>query len=91
MAVFVLRGAFEHLPFAELITDALVQQALILSIVIIIAGIVAKAVEKGHKVVSKNRCKVCGKPVTPGMIYCREHLRGVLDLEDRRTHNTRIR
>lgn len=91
LSLFVVRETFPHAPFAELITDQLIQQALILSVVLVIAGVIFKVLEKGKKVVIKNRCSVCGKAVPAGAIYCREHLRTVLDLEDRRTHNTRIR
>ena len=91
LAVFVIRETFSHAPGAEYVTDTLIQQALVLSVVIVAAGLVVKVLEKGKKVVIKNRCRTCGKPVPQGAIYCREHLRTVLDLEDRRTHNTRIR
>jgi predicted nucleic acid-binding Zn ribbon protein len=42
-------------------------------------------------VTTKTKCRVCGVAVAPGQIYCRPHLRGVLEREDRRTHSTRLR
>jgi predicted nucleic acid-binding Zn ribbon protein len=58
---------------------------------LILAGIVAKVLGKGAKVVNKNRCKVCRTPIVPGAIYCRQHLREVIHAEDDRLHTTRLR
>lgn len=91
LALFVVQATWPSSPVAELITTEMIQQGLALSVVVVIAGVIVKVVEKGKKAVVKNRCRECGKPIPPGGIYCREHLRSVLELEDRRTHNTRIR
>ncbi|HEU4522474.1 MAG TPA: hypothetical protein VFT12_10745 [Thermoanaerobaculia bacterium] len=91
LALFVLQTTYGDSPLAEMIPNAMLQQALVLAVLVVIAGLVVKMFEKGKKVVSKNRCRVCSKPIPAGAIYCREHLRNVLELEDRRTHNTRIR
>lgn len=91
LALYVVQATYAGQPFADLIPTPMLQQALVLAILVVLAGIVAKAVEKGQRAVSKNRCKVCSKPIPAGAIYCREHLRSMLEIEDRRTHNTRIR
>jgi uncharacterized membrane protein YGL010W len=91
MALFVIQATWSESPIAELIPTAMLQQALGVAVLVVIAGVVAKVFERGKKAVVKNRCRVCSKPITTGGIYCREHLRNVLELEDRRTHNTRIR
>ena len=91
LALYVIKETYQTSPIAEFVPDAMLYQALILAVVLIIAGIVAKMFDKTKTVVARNRCKVCGKTVASGAIYCREHLRSVLELEDRRTHSTRIR
>lgn len=91
LALFVIQATWATSPVAELITTAMIQQGLVLSVIVVIAGVIVRVFEKGKKAVTKNRCRECGKPITAGGIYCREHLRSVLELEDRRTHNTRIR
>ena len=55
------------------------------------AGIVLRILERGAKVVIRNRCIVCRAPIDHGAIYCREHLRSILSREDERTHRTRVR
>ena len=91
LAVFVMRETYNESALAELVEDTLLQQAMMLAVLIVAAGVVLKIFEKGKNAVVKNRCRTCGRPVPSGAIYCREHLRSVLDLEDRKTHNTRIR
>lgn len=93
MALFVVRESYADQQFVDLIPTNMIQNALIVSVLLVIAGVVARAFEKGQSAVSKskNRCKICKAPVAAGAIYCRAHLRHVLELEDHRTHNTRIR
>lgn len=91
LGLFVLAESFHDAPLAEMIPHRMLQQALVLSVVLIIAGIILKILGKGADAVGKNRCKVCRAPVPIGAIYCRAHLREILHEEDERTHMTRIR
>ena len=93
LGLFVLETSFPTLPLAEIISFDLVQNILVLSVVLIAAGIALRMFTKtAGKVLQKsNRCRVCDTVIPAGQIYCRPHLRGMLEREDRRTHNTRIR
>lgn len=91
MVAYVITESFEQSTIAEMIPIHLMTKVFGLAAVLVIAGLIAKMFEKTKERVSRNRCKVCGTPVAGGAIYCRNHLRKVLELEDRRTHNTRIR
>ena len=91
LALYVIAESYAGQPFADMIPMPMLQQALVLSVVLIVLGIVTRLFEKpGRKAFAKNRCRVCQTTVPHGAIYCREHLRGVLEREDRRTHSTRI-
>jgi predicted nucleic acid-binding Zn ribbon protein len=91
IAAYVLHETFEESPMQEYFAPAVMQKALALGGLLIVAGIVARLLERGAKVVSKNRCAKCRTPIAKGAIYCREHLRNILHEEDDRTHMTRIR
>lgn len=91
LALYVLASTYSHEPWAELIPMRMLQQALVVAGVLIIAGIVLHILGKGADAVRKNRCQVCRTPIPPGAIYCRAHLRTILAEEDERTHATRVR
>ena len=88
---WVIQQSFEESPIAEYVSVDSLQKALLVAIVLIIAGIVFRVFEKGAKKVTKNRCRVCRTPIPHGAIYCRAHLRSVLHQEDDRTHATKVR
>lgn len=92
LALYVIHESYEEQPLAEMIPMQMLQNALVLSVLLVVAGLLVRMVEKTKgKPVSKNRCRICQTPIPAGAIYCRQHLRGILEREDRRTHNTRLR
>jgi hypothetical protein len=88
LALYVIDASYGDQPIADLIEPRLLQQAMLLAGVLVVAGIVTRVLDKGAKVVKKNRCQVCRTPVPPGAIYCRAHLRSILSDEDERAHHT---
>ena len=86
LALYVIHESYVDQSFAEMIPVTMLQHALVLSGLLVIVGVAMRVLEKGQGV-SKNRCKICRTPIPSGGIYCRAHLRHVLDLEDRRTHS----
>lgn len=92
LVLYVLATTYPDEPWSDLIPMPMLQQALTLGVVVVAAGIVARILGKGAKVVApKNRCQVCRRPIASGALYCREHLRSILAAEDEKTHVTRIR
>lgn len=91
LTLWVLDESYADQPFAELIEPALLKQALVLGVILIVASLVVRVVGKGASAVNKNRCKVCRNPIVPGAMYCRAHLREMLAEEDEKTHMTRLR
>ncbi|MBV9495524.1 MAG: hypothetical protein JOZ54_14845 [Acidobacteria bacterium] len=91
LALYVIHESFEDSPVAELVPLEMLQNALYLGGVVLIAGGVLRLFEKGTRKVVKNRCSVCRTPIPHGALYCRQHLRRILHKEDERTHITRIR
>ena len=91
VGLHVLRQPSEYGPWSGFRAPDLLQQARALGGILIAAGVVMCILERGAKVVVKNRCVVCKTPVEHGAIYCREHLRRMLNYEDDRTHRMRVK
>ena len=91
LGLYVLHETYHEESWAELIPMKMLQQAMVLSVIVIMAGIVFRVFDKGARVVAKNRCQVCRTPIPAGAMFCREHLRNILSDEDDRTHATRTR
>lgn len=93
LALFVIDTSFTNSPLAGLISADLLTYVLIFAGALIVIGVIVRIFSRpaDKAALGKNKCRVCGTAVPQGAIYCRPHLRGVLEREDRRTHNTRIR
>ncbi len=93
LALYVLDTSITNSPFAELVSVGLVQNLMVLGGFLFVLGFVLRLFNKtAGKVLQKTtHCRVCNTVIPNGQIYCRPHLRGMLDREDRKTHNTRIR
>lgn len=93
LALYVIAATAPDSAVANFIEsdELLIHKTVALSVVLIVAGVVVRLFESGAKSVGKNRCRVCRTGIPPGAIYCREHLRSILNEEDERTHMTRTR
>lgn len=91
VAAYVLHETFAETPVGEYFSTSTLQKGLAIGILLVIVGVVMRMLEKGAKVVHKNRCVICKTPVPAGAIYCRAHLRSVLHREEDRTHMTNPR
>ncbi|MBV8517881.1 MAG: hypothetical protein JO197_10820 [Acidobacteria bacterium] len=91
LALYVVHEAYAEETWVEMIPMQALQQALVLSVLVIVAGIVARIFDRGASMVVKNRCRVCKTPIPKGALYCRAHLRSILSHEDEKTHMTRVR
>lgn len=91
VVLYVLHETYEGMPAAYFFATPMLQKVLVVGLVLIVAGVIARLFEKGaSKVAVKNRCVVCRAPIVKGAIYCRNHLRSVLAREDER-ERTQIR
>lgn len=91
LVLYVAATSYAEESWAEMIPMQMLQQAIVVSVALIAAGLVARMFDKGAKVVTKNRCRVCRTPIASGAIYCREHLRSIIADEDEKSHMTRVR
>lgn len=91
LAGYVLRETFAEAPFAELLTEELLQNSGMLGVALVVGGFILRLLEPLWKTVAKRRCANCRQPVMHGELYCREHLRQVLAREDELQRRTRFR
>jgi hypothetical protein len=91
VVMYVLQQTYEEAPFVDFFAPTMLQKALALGGILIAAGVVMRLLERGAKVVVKNRCVTCKTPIEHGAIYCRQHLRRILNREDDRTHRLRVK
>jgi len=86
IVAYVIHETFSDQFVAELVPVATIEKAVALGVILVVAGLVMRVLEKGTRVVVKNRCVVCKTPIPHGAIYCRAHLRAVLHHEEDLTH-----
>jgi hypothetical protein len=91
IVAYVIHETFSEQDIAAFVPVSLMVKALALGVILIIAGLVMRLLEKGAKAVAKNRCVICKTPIPAGAIYCRAHLRDVLHREEDRMHTTHPR
>jgi predicted nucleic acid-binding Zn ribbon protein len=92
VGIYVLQQTLEESPLVEFFNESLMAKGLMLGGALLAVGFVSRLFEKTvGKTVVRSHCAVCRTPVPKGAIYCRQHLRSVLEREDDRTHATRIR
>lgn len=90
LGLYVLATSFAH-SFGDLITTTLLQNMLLIAAALVVAGLLSGIFAKtAGKVMKQTKCRICGTVIPHGAIYCRAHLRGMLEREDRRTHSTRL-
>lgn len=84
LAVFVLRENVDGIPYTEFLTDTLLVQVGLAGVVMVVAGIVIGPLERLQTKTSRKKCVVCRAPVIVGKMYCRTHLREIIEKEDTR-------
>ena len=93
LALYVVRETFAGTAQADLLNDEILQKAGSFGLLLLAGSAVATVLEKVFtKASSKFRhCAMCRQPVSKGEIYCRTHLRSILERENEVTRRSRIR
>ncbi len=91
LGAYVLRETFAEAPETEYLAMPFLQKVGGFGLLLIAVGAGLGFAEKLIRKARKSRCSVCRKPVFKGELYCRPHLRQVIEEEDDRFHNTQLR
>src|SRR5438445_13481000 len=88
VALYVLHETYADTHLAAYFSTPMLQKALIIGVLLVVAGGMMRVVAKGASKVRKNRCVICTTPIPSGATYCRSHLRNVPRRDGHRTQTT---
>lgn len=88
--LYVLGETNENNPLSDLIDQKTLVEIGGLGLLIIGGGFVLGLFEKAASKLTRSVCQVCRKAIPKGEIYCRQHLRNILDEEFDKTRRERI-
>ncbi len=91
IVAYVIHETFSEQDIAAFVPVPVMVKALALGVILVVAGLVMRLLERGAKAVTKNRCVICRTPIPSGAMYCRAHLRDVLHREEDRAHMSNTR
>ncbi|HVT44203.1 MAG TPA: hypothetical protein VMT00_07425 [Thermoanaerobaculia bacterium] len=91
LAMYVLSETYENSPLREFVTPVLMQRAGGLGLALVGIGAVVSLFERAARKLNRSFCKTCGRAIPPRTLYCRQHIRSIIEDEHDRTHSTRIR
>lgn len=89
LALYVVLETFPNAPATEFVSGPMLPRIGMVGVLMVVGGFVLTFFEKAARKVIRQRCTVCYKPIAHGEIYCREHLRRVLEDEHDRRHASR--
>lgn len=90
LAFYVIHETFPEAPQSEYISAGMLQKVGAVGVGMVLLGFVLGLFQKAAAKAFKQRCTVCRRPIPHGEIYCREHLRKILEEEDERIHGMRL-
>ena len=91
LALYVVRETFGANAGGEFITDDILKKSAAFGVILLSAGIVSWVLEKVFSKVKLRHCALCSQSVAKGEIYCRTHLRQLLEREDTINRRSRVR
>jgi hypothetical protein len=86
LAIFLLRENVRGIPYADILSDTLLVQIGLAGVVLAVVGVIIGPFER-LRADSRKKCVVCRGPVIVGKLYCRTHLREIIEAEDARRHD----
>jgi hypothetical protein len=90
-ASYVLRETFVSGPFADLLSPTLLRIVGLGGLALLAASAVFYVLEALADKARKNRCVECRTPIPRGELYCRQHLRQVVDRGGEMSRRMRLR
>jgi predicted nucleic acid-binding Zn ribbon protein len=90
LVAYVLRETFQDQAFSEMIPEQVLEKAGAFGLLLLAAGAITAVIEKVFRK-QHSKCAICKTKIPYGEIYCRAHLREILEEEDLRLHKTSTR
>lgn len=91
LALYVVRESIAGSSGSEYVTDSILQRAAAVGVLLLVAGGALSILEKSASKVKLKKCAMCRQPVARGEIYCRTHLRQIIEREHELSRRARPR
>ncbi|HVT05489.1 MAG TPA: hypothetical protein VHL58_19185 [Thermoanaerobaculia bacterium] len=91
-ALYVVHETYPDTAIGAFTSGDMLMKAGVVGVLAGVSGFILGFFKKRDpKPAARGRCSVCGRPVKKGDIYCREHLRRIIEDEHDRTHGPGLR
>jgi len=90
-ALYVVHETYPESEIALFTSADMLMKVAVLGVFTGLAGFILSFFKRRDPKLARGRCSVCRRPVLKGDIYCREHLRRIIEDEHDKTHGTALR
>ncbi|MGA7617006.1 MAG: hypothetical protein WBX15_17685 [Thermoanaerobaculia bacterium] len=87
--LFLVRDLTSNAPLLEFLPVSMLTWAGLFGVALVVLGLILQVIDRIFKPGTRSRCVVCRRPIRRGEMYCRTHLRSILEEEHDRNHDIR--
>lgn len=89
-ALYVVHESYPDTALGAFTSSDMLMKGAVVGVIAGLAGFIMSFFRKRDPKPARGRCSVCRRPIIKGEIYCREHLRRIIEDEHDKTHGAPI-